>query len=66
MTMNNPEPKPKRSPMAGGIFIFLGLLGGSIIGIAKNEASIGMVAGLGIGAAVALAIWLFDSFRKQD
>lgn len=56
----------KRSPIAGGIFIFIGLLVGVIVGIAKNEASIGMIAGLAGGSLIALLLWIVDQFRKQD
>ncbi len=70
MTMNlnkaDPNAKRKRSPMAGGIFIFFGLLSGTIIGIAKDQASVGMISGFAIGSAIALLIWLIDSLRKKD
>jgi hypothetical protein len=49
--------------LAGGIFIALGLLIGAIAGIALDQPSAGMVTGFGIGAVVALAIWLFDRKR---
>jgi UDP-N-acetylmuramyl pentapeptide phosphotransferase/UDP-N-acetylglucosamine-1-phosphate transferase len=62
----NPNNKKKRSPMAGGIFIFIGLLAGSILGIAYDKPSVGMIGGFAVGTAIALMIWLLDSFRKQD
>lgn len=46
--------------MAGGIFIFLGLLIGAIAGVYFNEASIGMMSGFAIGSAIAIAVWLMD------
>jgi uncharacterized membrane protein len=61
-----PSKNDKRSPMAGGIFIFIGLLIGVVVGVAKNEASIGMIAGLAGGSIIALMLWIFDHFRKQD
>jgi UDP-N-acetylmuramyl pentapeptide phosphotransferase/UDP-N-acetylglucosamine-1-phosphate transferase len=68
MNTNTPKPKNKgkRSPLAGGIFIFIGLLAGSILGIAYDKPSVGMIGGFAIGTAIALMIWLLDSFRKQD
>jgi uncharacterized membrane protein (UPF0136 family) len=62
--MNSPEPKPlppeDKPRMAGGIFIFLGLLIGAIAGVYFNEASIGMMSGFAIGSAIAIAVWLMD------
>jgi uncharacterized membrane protein len=64
--MNNTEPESiKRSPMAGGIFIFLGLLAGVIIGIIYDQPSIGMIAGFGVGALLAVVLWVFDSIRNR-
>jgi hypothetical protein len=52
-----------RPRLAGGIFVALGLLVGAIVGIAMNQPSVGMIAGFGIGSAIALIIWLFDRKR---
>lgn len=49
-----------RNPVAGGFFIAAGMLGGAVIGIFQGEPSLYMVAGLALGCAVALAIWLID------
>jgi hypothetical protein len=46
--------------LAGGIFIAFGLLFGAIGGVFIDQPSAGMVTGLGIGAAIAVAVWLFD------
>ncbi len=62
---SNHKSKLKKSPMAGGIFIFVGLLAGSIIGIANGQPSLGMIAGFGIGAALAILLWLADSMRNK-
>jgi hypothetical protein len=66
--MNNPDNKPSsdRPRFGGGIFLFLGLLIGSIVGIAMNEASIGMVAGFGIGGLLAILVWIFDRKRAEE
>ena len=50
--------------LAGGIFIALGLLVGAIAGVAMDQPSAGMVIGLGIGAAIAVAVWLLDRKRS--
>jgi hypothetical protein len=52
-----------RPRMAGGIFIFLGLLIGAIAGVALGQPSLGMIAGFGIGIVIAILIWLFDRQR---
>jgi len=41
----------------GGIFIALGTLGGAIVGGLMGQPSAGLLAGLGLGALVALLIW---------
>lgn len=66
--MNSPDNKPSsdRPRFGGGIFLFLGLLIGSIVGIAMNEASIGMVAGFGIGGLLAILVWIFDRKRAEE
>jgi Na+/proline symporter len=55
--------EPKNKSMAGGVFIALGLIGGVIAGVYYNQASAGMVIGLGVGAAVALLVWVIDRKR---
>jgi hypothetical protein len=47
-----------RSPSAGGFPIAIGVIGGTIIGLATGQPTIGFLAGLGLGIAVAVAIWL--------
>jgi hypothetical protein len=62
MTINDPEirNRPSRSAMGGGIFLFVGLLVGSIVGISINQTSLGMMAGFGIGAVLAILLWFAD------
>lgn len=43
---------------AGGAPIALGLIAGTLIGFFAGETTIGFFAGLGLGVAVAIAIWL--------
>jgi hypothetical protein len=57
------ETENSKPRLAGGIFVALGLLVGAIVGIALNQPSLGMVAGFGVGAVIALAVWFVDSKR---
>lgn len=57
---NQAQARPR---LGGGIFLFVGLLVGSIAGIALNEPSIGMISGFGVGGLLAIVIWLLDSKR---
>jgi hypothetical protein len=50
--------------LAGGIFIAIGLLAGAIAGVALDQPSAGMVIGMGVGAAIAVAVWLLDRKRS--
>ena len=57
------NPIPPRHPskgVAGGFFIFVGLIIGSIIGVIYDQPSIGMVGGMASGGIIATAIWLLD------
>ena len=57
------KPVPPRHPskgVAGGFFIFAGLIIGSIIGVIYNQPSIGMVGGMASGGAIAIVVWLRD------
>ncbi len=47
-----------RNSKAGGIFIALGAVVGAIAGIDRGEPSLGLVIGLGAGAALAVVIYL--------
>ncbi len=50
--------------LAGGIFIAVGLLVGAIGGVALDQPSAGMVIGMGVGAALAMAVWILDRKRS--
>jgi uncharacterized membrane protein (UPF0136 family) len=51
--------------MAGGFLLAVSLLAGTIIGAGQGEASIGFVAGLGVGLVLLLAVWLIDRARTR-
>jgi hypothetical protein len=56
---------PSRTPMAGGFLLAISLLAGTVLGAGRGQASIGFVAGLGVGLALLLAIWLLDRRRTR-
>lgn len=51
------------SPVAGGVFIALGMLTGAGFGVYWGQPSLGMVIGLGVGIAAALLVWLLNRQR---
>ena len=59
--MANPSSK---NPVAGGFFMALGLLVGTIVGVSRGQTSLFMIAGLLIGSAIALTIWLVDRSKR--
>lgn len=44
-------------PAAGGFPIAIGAIGGAVLGVVAQEPTIGFLAGLAAGIAVAVAIW---------
>ena len=54
----------RRTPTAGGIFLFLGPVVGALYGIGRGEPILWMLYGFGAGCAVALLIWLWDRARS--
>ena len=59
-----PSPRHPSKGMAGGFFIFVGLIIGSIIGIIYDQPSIGMVSGMASGGIIATVIWLLDRRKR--
>ena len=57
------EVHSERQPLAGGIFIFLGLLAGIVIGIYSQAITLGVIVGLLVGIAFAVIVWLYDRSR---
>lgn len=51
-------------PQAGGFIIAVAILAGTIIGGLMGQPSIGLLAGLGLGAVAALAVWWRDRARR--
>lgn len=58
-TAMEPRRSP-RTPLAGGMPIALGAILGALSGGLYRQPTIGFLVGLGIGVAVALAVWLID------
>lgn len=53
----------RRTPAAGGIFLFLGPVIGTLYGIGRGEPILWMLYGFGAGIVLALLIWLIDRSR---
>ena len=54
----------RRTPAAGGVFLFLSPIIGALYGIGRGQPIAWMLIGFGIGVALALAVWLID-LRKR-
>jgi hypothetical protein len=54
---------PTRTPRAGGALIALFTIGGAAAGLAFQQPSIGLLAGIAVGVAAAAAVWLLDRRR---
>lgn len=55
----------RRTPAAGGIFLFLGPILGALYGIGRGELVPWMFYGFGIGIALALIVWLVDRRKRR-
>lgn len=53
----------RRTPAAGGIFLFLGPVIGAVYGIGRGEPVLWMLYGFGAGVLLALLVWLIDHWR---
>jgi uncharacterized membrane protein (UPF0136 family) len=51
--------------MAGGFLLALSLIVGTVLGAGQGQASIGFVAGLGVGLLLLIAVWLIDRRRGR-
>ncbi len=53
----------KRNSLGGGILIAVGSVGGALYGAYHGQPSLGLVAGFGAGALLALGLWLVERGR---
>nr|WP_294849283.1 hypothetical protein [uncultured Sphingomonas sp.] len=53
-----------RNTAAGGVFIFLGVLAGMILGVINHNLSAYIIGGTAVGIAVAIVVWLIDRSRR--
>jgi len=54
-----------RTPMAGGFLLAVSLVVGTVLGAGQGQASLGLVAGFGVGLLLTLAVWLIDRRRMR-
>jgi UDP-N-acetylmuramyl pentapeptide phosphotransferase/UDP-N-acetylglucosamine-1-phosphate transferase len=54
----------RRTPAAGGIFLFLGPVVGTVYGISRGEPILWMLYGFCAGVALAILVWLLDRRRN--
>lgn len=52
-----------RPSAAGGVLIAVGAIVGAVIGVARQQPTLGLIVGIAIGAALAVLIWLRDRAR---
>ncbi len=52
------SPPSQRSDSGGGFVLAVSLMIGTIIGLVAGQPSLGFLAGLVVGAAIAVMIWL--------
>ena len=55
--------RQRRTPAAGGLFLFLGPVIGALYGIGRGEPILWMLYGFAAGVAGAILIWLVDRRR---
>ena len=53
-------------PVAGGVWIFFGVVIGTAIGWLVRQPSLGLVIGLGAGVAIAALVTIRDVRREQN
>jgi hypothetical protein len=50
---------------AGGLFLMLAIVAGTIWGVATGQAMVGVLSGTGAGIAIAVLVWLVDRNRQN-
>ncbi|UAK24668.1 hypothetical protein [Sphingomonas nostoxanthinifaciens] len=55
-----------QNPRAPGLPLALAILIGAGIGIRTGQPTIGLLAGIGVGGALALMLWLLDRRRMGE
>lgn len=53
----------KQNSLAGGCLIAICVIAGVVWGAYVHQPSIGFLAGLGVGLALSILIWLFDKLH---
>ena len=53
------------TPMAGGFFLILPIVGGFGWGLASGHSMQGAILGLGVGLVLALVVWALDRVRQR-
>ena len=53
----------RRNAQAGGIFLMVAILAGSVWGLARGEPMLGILAGTALGVLAAVLMWLVDRRR---
>lgn len=56
--------KRSSSPVAGGAAIAICAIAGVVVGSIARQPSLGFIAGVAIGVAIAVSIWLWDRGRR--
>ena len=56
--------KQRRSAAAGGIFLFLGLILGTLVGLGRGEPILGMLYGFAAGILLTLLVWAIDRRKR--
>jgi hypothetical protein len=52
-----------RSTQAGGLFLMLAIIAGTIWGVIAGNPMLGVLRGTGVGIVLALLVWLVDRRR---
>jgi uncharacterized membrane protein len=51
---------PRKTPLAGGFVIAFGAIAGAVYGLIHRQPTIGLLAGIGIGVAISVLLWLIS------